>query len=262
MGPPQRPLERPQQQEEKKERGGFDPEALNDSVRASGVDLKAEEALLASSWRNNVSNSFDTLSRGVLGDRAANLEQQRIQREKDREYRRHKQAARKENEQKQHHLEDPFLLGNCIRRRMERVARENAVQVPLDGLFDRVQPAGPPGSTQVSAPSVLNRNAPLEPMLSLLSLATNERIRGMLEDAYGLARGRQLGADGIVPPAWSDIAMGNGAQPATAEARSITGTAWDEVKRADFTSRKYCGIDSTCVLTMCRTAKPSIDRDG
>jgi len=50
----------------------------------------------------------------------------------------------------------------------------------------------------------------------------------LLEDAYGMARGRQLGSDGMVPPEWATLAKGDGAKATTTEAVSVTQTSWDK----------------------------------
>lgn len=240
MGPPQRPLGA-KQQEGRKEKD-FDITATMDDF----VDMEAEERAMASnSWRNTSSsaaaqpgsrNSFDFLSQqnaGMVGANRATGVNLTISLggldTQDAEDLKHKTAARAKAEASQHHLENPFLWGNGMRRRMEKVAGEVGVLVPLDGLFDRVN-HNP--LTNPTAPSVLNRNSPLEPILSLLSLATNERLRGLLEDSYGLARGRQLGTDGVVPPEWADLAVGVGARSATVEPKSITGSAWEKGQKS------------------------------
>jgi len=234
MGPPQRPveraLERPQDAKIEKDKA-FDVANLNDTVTASGgfVDLREEEMLLAGSWRNQ--NSYDMLSQtgfGAIGANRASLASQQglLRTEEDQEFERHRRAARQVAESSQHHLDNPFLLGNGVRRRMETVAGEQNIRVPLNDLYDRVQSGT--NAAIANAPSVLHRGAPLEAILSLLSLASNERVRGLLEDAYGMARGRQLGSDGVVPPEWATLATGDGAKATTTAAVSLTHTSWDD----------------------------------
>lgn len=259
MGPPQRPAERSGQSQEEKPERHLDINDLSDLVTSSGIDIREEENFLAASYRsdrNNASfnsqttqtvspqNSFDLLSQGSFGaigsQRSSDVLAQSQGKNAEQElYDKHKKAARDVNESLQHHLDHPFLLGNGIRKRMEKVALEVGIRVPLEGLFDRVPDrtqtmsgtsvTGADGSVlaPAQAPSVLNRQTPLEPLLALLSLAANDRLRGLLEDAYGLARGRQYSSDGVVPPEWSDLAVANGAEPTTALPVSTSGTAWD-----------------------------------
>lgn len=253
MGPPQRPAERSAEEKPQKH---LDVNDLSDLVTSSGIDLREEENYLAASYRSDRNNpsfnsqstqhttsqsSFDLLSQNSFGVIGAPHDARQLERTQEQElYAKHKQAARAINESQQHHLEHPFLWGNGVRQRMERIGNDTGVRVPLDGLFDRVpdRPRSMSGTSMtaadgssivtVSAPSVLNRNTPLEPLLSLLSLATNDRVRGLLEDAYGLARGRQFGSDGVVPPEWSDLAKAEGAVGVTAVPVSISQTPWDD----------------------------------
>ncbi|KAF2461910.1 hypothetical protein BDY21DRAFT_368069 [Lineolata rhizophorae] len=76
----------------------------------------------------------------------------------------------------------------------------------------------------------LRDDAPLVEILSLLSLAANDRMRSVLEDAFALARARRYATHGVVPPEWDGIAEGVGKpESATAAvAAKITGTAWDD----------------------------------
>jgi len=221
------------QQEAPRKEKDFD---INDMMDlAANIDLEAEERVMASNnWRNSASattaqhstrNTLDLLSQQSFGVMGANRATGVHFSQEEAEERKHRSAVRAAAEAQQHHLENPFLWGNGMRRRIEKVAGEIGVLVPLDGLFDRVN-HNP--LTNPAAPSVLNRNSPLEPMLSLLSLATNQRIRGLLEDSYGLARGRQLGTDGVVPPEWADLAVGDGAKSIAVEQKSITGTSWEK----------------------------------
>ncbi|KAL9072002.1 MAG: hypothetical protein Q9157_005254, partial [Trypethelium eluteriae] len=160
--------------------------------------------------------------------------------------RKHETAARAHAEETQDHLRSSFLLLNVVRHKLRQRAYENGVQLDMTGLFDPIQNlphsqaspyhpnstvmGGQNGAGMVSAKShaLLQPNANLGDMLALVSLATNERMRGLVEDAYGFSRGRRASADGVVPPEWSDLALGNGEKPTTAVFESITNTAWDQ----------------------------------
>lgn len=258
MPPPQRPAEKPIEPKEEQERH-MGVEDLSDLVMTSGIDLKREEEILAASFQSarsfnsgqsssNQSN-FDLLSSnsfGGIGSRGA-LSQQSDKSPEEVTYERHKRAAREYNKRHQTHLDNPFLAGHAMRVRMERICHDHGVKMNLEGLYDKKPPDRPTSIEGASmtgvggnaasilaakAPSILHRNVPLESILSLLSLATNERLRGLLEDAYGLARGRRVTSSGVVPVEWSDIAtsVNGNAEPQQVTApvtTSITGTSWD-----------------------------------
>ena len=170
-------------------------------------------------------STFDLLSQNFshIGQRPGNLgapvkDEEEIAKELENK---HRHALRDYNARQQQHLNDPFLYGNSMRAHLERIANDNGIKIPMTGLFDKIsnkvenkdtktlkhkEEGG--GSIQLEkAPSILNKGVPLDHIMSLISLATNERIRNLVEDAYGLARGRQLGSDGAVPEEWTDLAV-------------------------------------------------------
>jgi len=253
MGPPQRPSEKGEKNVEKGIERHMDINDLSDLVTSSGIDLREEENYLANSYRSSTTaghkvplqNNFDLLpfNQGTfsISDNrgSAGFNRLAVQTPEQELFERHRKAARDLNERRQFHLEDPFLWGASLRSRLHKVSNDNGVKLPMEGLFDRIPERQPgdvirqtmtaPDGTIVtmSTPSILSRNAPLDGIISLLSLAANDRVRGLLEDAYGMARGRRMGADGIVPPDWADVAIGEGGVPATTKPASITGTPWD-----------------------------------
>jgi hypothetical protein len=158
----------------------------------------------------------------------------------------HERAARQRNDTKQVHLKDSFLATDPVRIRLEKQCYENQVRLDVRGLNETLPP--PPvtandvrGTSMVTADEktgivaatghrTLNADAPLVEILTLLSLACQERMRSLVEDAYAISRSRQYGSHGIVPPEWASVATGEGApKDATARSQSITGTAWDQV---------------------------------
>ena len=260
MGPPQRPLVKPEDKSEKAKKE-FDINDLSDVVVSSGIDYQEEEKLLAQSYRTDrrdggpnlqrsigpsPNQSFDLLARNSFGSigtsHGSGLFSQTPTKSLEEEVEEaHKEAAREFNELKQYHLEDPFLLGAPVRQRMQKIANDFEVKMPMEGLFDKVQnrPAmsgvsmtngAGAGVVSVTAPSLLNRGAPLDGILTLLSLAASDRVRGLLEDAYGFARSRQYSSDGVVPPQWTDISNGSDANPTTVSQMSIPGTTWERTK--------------------------------
>ncbi|QDS77559.1 hypothetical protein FKW77_001256 [Venturia effusa] len=259
MGPPEKP----------KAEKATDINDLNDMVTASGIDLREEENYLAATYRNRhaetsfVSQSNSTLSantsfnqwsqesygnhpgfqsHGPLSQPAVSQKSlEEIQREK------HRLEVHNYNARKQKHLNDPFLQTGCVRERLERKTLEYQVRLDSKGFYEQAPPKPPPQNPQnlhastmtgvngtgiivAKASGMLEQGAPLVDLLSLLSLAANERLRGLLEDAHAISRARQFGSQGVVPPEWADIAEGRG-KPQQTEARSqsIMRTAWDQV---------------------------------
>lgn len=126
--------------------------------------------------------------------------------------RKHEQAARALNQSAEQPLHDPFLMANALRHRMAKRAYDQGVTVSLEGLFDKI-PDAPRDISRTSlvgsnaesvvvlqANSILNRDTPLVELISLVSLAAQERIRSVLEDAFALSQNRQNTSSGIVPP--------------------------------------------------------------
>ncbi|KAI9752745.1 MAG: dual specificity protein kinase kns1 [Chaenotheca gracillima] len=126
-------------------------------------------------------------------------------------------AARRQAQTKSIHLNDPFLSGNSVRLRANRRAYENGLRLPQEGYSQRpLQPprrvstatlTGPDGSslTNVSA-NLLDGDSQLSEILALISLATAERLRKLVEEASSLAIGRRAGSHGQVSAEWQDLA--------------------------------------------------------
>lgn len=261
MGPPQLPIQRQERADK-----STDINDLSDIISAAGIDVREEENYLAETYRNqhqptsfsasfnsqssstlSPNNSFNAHSQGIHGAYGAYqgpgpASQPPIPRKtvEDEIDEKHRQAARARNESRQQHLRDPFLTANIVRHRLHAKAYENGVKLNVDGLYDKLPEkpqvnattmTAPDGTGVVAmkAPGLLTENAPLVDILSLISLAANERLRGLLEDAFALSRGRQTGSHGTVPPEWSSLALGDGpSEPATAMPLSVTRTAWDQ----------------------------------
>lgn len=139
-----------------------------------------------------------------------------------------KRAARRLAEKRQHHLNDPFLFMGSLKRKLFASADANHARLPIDGLYSPqrntrqpmlpVDVTAPDGTTVVATKgqSFVYPDAPMVDIFALLSLAAEERIRALLEDAAALALGRRIGSHGVVPPDWTDLAVGNGPESATA----------------------------------------------
>jgi hypothetical protein len=155
----------------------------------------------------------------------------------------HKEAARRQAERQQVHLRDPFLLANIIREKIQKKAldagvrfRDDAVRITNGGDANDLQVGGQRwqlqnGGTLIAANStIVSADSSLPNILSLLSLATQQRARDLLEDAYMSSRSRQYGSGGKVPPEWLDLAIGKGtSEKTTIRPESVSRTSWDAI---------------------------------
>ena len=240
MGPPSRPAaDKP-----------TDINELGDVLAGSGVDLREEEAALLAYGRpvqqrqdpvygGNSFNSFgptysvpwgNSYTSNVPGDRNSfygagsfNQPAAPYMSAEDIAAADLKRALRRQAEIKSYHLNDPFLFGGSLSRRVLIQAQKLQVQVPQKGLFNNVNAQNVPHKLYVHGPdknenlrmvtgeSLLSTEGSYVEILSLLSLAAEERLRGLVEDAATLAKGRRIGSHGIVPIELADLATGEGA---------------------------------------------------
>jgi hypothetical protein len=260
MPPPPRP-----NKEEKEEKGVDD---VTDVMHGSGINLKDEENYLHTMYTNQHTkdsfatqgssfgsgtlsggNSFNMLQgtsfdgQNVNGAFAGTLGQSASQDDIEKEAKRKREvAAREKAERDQHHLNNPFLLGNVLRLRMDKIARESGVRLDVNGLYLLQQPAEPTkvmtnGNNSegiVRAGSKIDQTAPFADILSLVSLAAGERVRGLLDDAHALSRARLYGDHNRVPPEFADLAIapGHECKDETIQPQNITGTEWDRLPDA------------------------------
>lgn len=263
MPPPPRP-----NKEEKDEKVGVDD--IGDSLFGSGINLKDEENYLHNTWNNRHGNdsfgttqstsfgsngmspsgSFNMLTQSTsFGSQGQNRafagtmnEQPRSQEQIEAESRQKREAAaRKLAESQQHHLNNQFLSGNCLRIRLHKRATENAVRLDTAGVYVRNPQAQPrvavndnanEGIVEAKAESMIEAGVTYEHILSLISLAAGERLRGLMGDAYGLARARRYGDHGrVVPPEFADIAMGEGAvNEESVIPENVTDSQWEKTE--------------------------------
>lgn len=245
----------------------LDVNNISDVLTGSGIDLRAEEDNLLHSYgnRSGYGTSFNSQATGSTisphssfnnwsqqGGHGAfqgsgPLSQSMTQEQHEAEFlRKHEQAARILNESAQQCLTDPFCDANVLRHRMARRAYENGIQVNVDGLFDKIPDKTPRDVTRTTqagangeqvvgleAASLLNQNAPLVEILSLLSLAAEERIRTIVEDSFALSQGRQNTSHGIIPPQMLDIAVKEpDAEPKMAAPINVLRTPWEAPESA------------------------------
>ncbi|KAJ5100054.1 hypothetical protein N7532_007055 [Penicillium argentinense] len=129
-----------------------------------------------------------------------------------------KEPSREDSEaarRSQYHLQEPFLLTKLLEQRIQKRGFELGVRIPSEGLFHpvpgRPQPievTGPDGSSVIrTGQTILNQEgAPLVDILNLVSLACEERLRGVVDYSSSLARSRRAHSHGVVPTEWKDVA--------------------------------------------------------
>jgi len=247
----------------------LDVNNISDVLTGSGIDLRAEEELLNHRGSNiqgtGVSGtphgSFNWSQQASHGafQGTGPLSQSMSQEQHQAEFlRKHEQAARILNESAQQPLTDPFLLANVLRHRIAKRAYEHGIQVHVEGLFDKIPDKMPRDVTRTAlagangeqivgleAASLLNQNAPLVEILSLLSLAAEERIRTVVEDSFALSQGRQNTSHGIIPPQLLDIAViDKDAEARMVAPTNILRTPWEAPESASSptaTHNKHAG---------------------
>lgn len=245
----------------------LDVNNISDVLTGSGIDLRAEEDNLLHSYgnRSGYGTSFNSQATGSTisphssfnnwsqqGGHGAfqgsgPLSQSMTQEQHEAEFlRKHEQAARILSESAQQCLTDPFCDANVLRHQMARRAYENGIQVNVDGLFDKIPDKTPRDVTRTTqagangeqivgleAASLLNQNAPLVEILSLLSLAAEERIRTIVEDSFALSQGRQNTSHGVIPPQMLDIAVKEpNAEQKMAAPTNVLRTPWEAPESA------------------------------
>lgn len=236
MGPPSKPVE-------KAKEDGIDP---MDVLGGTGVDLREEEQFtfnmynksfnsqLSGSQSGTISsgNSFTQFppgdERSFYGAGPANATAEVPNTKSQEEYHRKvvdkawNDAAHDLAVSRQRELNHPFLTIGLVTQKMDKIAREN-------GLFLKRGAAGQMGtmklpsdfpSPSVNVQTALGPNAgitatsgnflPYESLLvdqvALISISTKHRLRGLIEDAARLAKGRQTGSHGHIPAEWVDVA--------------------------------------------------------
>ena len=127
---------------------------------------------------------------------------------------------------RQHEMNNPFIMPGFLHYKMARVAHDNGLALNVDkigrmgdfglpkdfregtgGEIEVRTATGPNGAIVQTNGAFLPADSPLVDQIALLSLATNQRLRTLLEDAVKLAKGRQTTTQ--VPTEWADVAVEN-----------------------------------------------------
>jgi hypothetical protein len=257
MGPPSRPADKPKED-------GVDP---MDVLGGTGVDLREEEQYTFQMYNSSFNSQQSGSQSGAIsashsftqfppGDEAsfygagpanvvaepANTKTQNEHQAKaaDKAWR---DAAHNLAVSRQRELNNPFLLIGIVHKKMEKVARENGIGVNTDvngkmGTMklpgDFPSPTvksqtvvGPDGSMTTTSGAFLPADSLLVDQLALMSIATKHRLRGLLEDATKLAKGRQTGSHGIVPEDWADVAAPSNVATSSLVAEGAPRSGWE-----------------------------------
>ncbi|KAL9034890.1 MAG: hypothetical protein Q9180_005157 [Flavoplaca navasiana] len=273
MGPPSKPVDKDRP---------TDMNELSDVLMGSGVDLKEEEAALLNrhnqdgSFLTNGAQSFDSYGSGttvnpayssyniysqnVPGGRdtfygAGSFNQPAVsyQSVKDRAEVERKARVRKRAEMAQYHLNEPFLMSLRVSNLMRQKASKAHLQIRMEGLYhpqgqqegQQLYVCGPDKHDRLvtlKGEDLLNHDAPMVDLLSLLSLAAEERLRTIVEDAAALAKERRSSSHGVVPPQFLDIAAVNGPAAETANGLPTPGNSAVSPK-ANALKRSYSEVN-------------------
>ena len=235
MPPPSRPPDRVR-----------DKSDFTDVLPGTGVDLDSEETYMTTPYANQAAqdSSFDsqpsslgTLSAGnsfrdgvhfrrpgsqetFYGagpfNQPALLEKSPEDVEKERQELKDFQIARR----RQHTMQAPFLDMNTVASKLEKTASENGISYNKASIL---RPSGPRQTfplppTEVVGPDetsiIVTRgetilqleNPSLADMMSLISLACEDRLRGFVDQSARLAEERREHSAGVVPLEWQNLA--------------------------------------------------------
>ena len=130
-------------------------------------------------------------------------------------------ADRRRAETLQYHLNHPFLYTGPLQKRIDKHANSHHLQKILHGHFV-VNKEDQPKSMNIighdgheklvllHGRDLISKESNWVNILTLVSLATQERLRGFVEDAAALAKSRNIASHGVVPGELQDLAVGNG----------------------------------------------------
>ncbi|KAM5355630.1 hypothetical protein ACJ41O_002276 [Fusarium nematophilum] len=236
MGPPQRPAERPTKDYE------YD---VTDSLAGTGIDLRAEEQYMNDLYATGFDEARTGFAHHPPGAKAsfygagpANQPAQSTPDQSQDQFTA-QQAERAWSEssmrlavQRTQEISDPFLLVAMLHRRADKIAREHHLLLNLD-LKNNSQTMGKmrlpeqfpqpkvsvkvtpgPDSTMVhTTGSYIPQDAYLVDQLALMSIATKQRLRELVEDAGVVATNRQKTSHGDVPEEWLPAAAPMNSEP-------------------------------------------------
>jgi hypothetical protein len=144
-----------------------------------------------------------------------------------------------------HELKNPHMDVIKVWRRIDKIAKDHGLQLNTtenaDTRMGKIVPAGqltsgnvnvqtatgPDGSIMTTSGLFLPEGTALIDQLALMSLATNQRLRILLEDAVALARGRRTASHGVIPPEYADVAEATSVNAGTAVPDGAVRSGWE-----------------------------------
>lgn len=231
MGPPSKPqVEKP-----------TDLNQLQDVLQGSGIDIAQEDAALINSFRQQDDHSGTGASGGTgtsyqprnqpnyyasnvpggkdsfYGAGTFNQLSMPLKDPEDEKVEIEKRAKRVLAEQKQYHLNAPFLNAGWVKKRITDTANTTKVKATMSGVLmpgPNAQPVsmwvhgqdGHENLVKLRGEELLYSDSPLTEILTLISLATEERMRVIIEDAAVLAKSRKTKSLGVVPADMVELA--------------------------------------------------------
>ncbi|POR38168.1 Uncharacterized protein TPAR_01646 [Tolypocladium paradoxum] len=256
MGPPQRPAERPTKDYE------YD---VTDSLAGTGIDLRAEEQYMSELYSNALDTNADArtgFAHHPAGPKSTfygagpanqppepNATQDQDQFSAKAAHQAWAESSMRLAVQRTQEINDPFLMVALLHRRAEKIAREHHLglnldmknnqstgktrlleQFPVPTVTVRMEP-GPDSTMVQTTGSYIPHDSFLVDQLALMSIATKQRLREMVEEADVVAVNRQKTSHGDVPEEWAAAAAPMNAEPLepmdTADETTETASAED-----------------------------------
>ena len=241
MGPPSKPqIDKP-----------TDINQLQDVLQGSGIDIAQEDAALINSFRQQAEETSSIAGAGGVNGHigtgyqprnqpnhyASNVPGARdsfygagtfnqppvpIRDPEEEKAAAEKKAKRALAEQKQHHLNAPFLNAGWVKKRITDAADTTKIKTNVPGVLQpgpNAQPTsmyvhGPDGHdnlVKLRGEELLYMDSPFTEILTLISLAAEERMKAIVEDAAALAKSRKTQSSGVVPTDMIELADKTGA---------------------------------------------------
>jgi hypothetical protein len=150
-------------------------------------------------------------------------------------------AAYKLAMSRQHELKHPHVHVGALWNRMDKIAKENGLVLNTDnGKMPQLKlpsefPSeikietrnGPDGALVVANTTFLPQDTALADQLALMSLATNQRIRILLEETIAIVKSRRIGSHGVIPSEWTEVAASSTSAAGTVVAEGAPRSGWE-----------------------------------
>lgn len=150
-------------------------------------------------------------------------------------------AAYKLAMSRQHELKHPHVHVGALWTKMDKIAKENGLVLNTDnGKMPQLKlpsefpseikietRSGPDGALVVANTTFLPQDTALADQLALMSLATNQRIRILLEETIAIVKSRRVGSHGVIPSEWSDVAAASTSAAGTVIPEGAPRSGWE-----------------------------------